>query len=94
MINKLKKFIFYFIFNLQLMLNVFLSNEIFNKNHIDISKFLSFFSRLWKKNLIFKIEQFHDFFQFCWYKFKFVFARRYYIFNFFTFVTTFIFKEN
>ena len=58
------------------------------------TNFHRLFSRRWKKNLIFRIKQFHNFFQVRRHKFKFIFARRCHMFKFFTFKTTFLFKKN
>ena len=52
------------------------------------------FSRLKKRVLIFRIEQFYKFFEFCPNRSKFTFANRCYMFKFFTFEKTFLFKKN
>ena len=53
MFNKANVFIFYLFFNLHLMLNVFSLNEFFDKNDVDINKFLWFFFASIKKNFNF-----------------------------------------
>ena len=76
------------------MSNVFSLNKSLDRNNIDTNKFSSFLFTSMKKILIFRIEQFHNFFQIRRHRLKLTFARRCYMFKYFTLETTFLFKKN
>ena len=75
------------------MSNVFSLNRFLERNDVDINQFSSSFFASMKKILIFRIEQFHNFFQIRRHRFKLIFARRCSMFKFFIFETTSLFKK-